>query len=177
MNTVGSKSSKIDAFLKLIVCASLISASGSVSYYYLAYRPAQDALLLTERMQAERRREELHVGLEKRADQQRIIMDREALEERRAAAAHDRYEACMSAASLSYDNSRASSCKRLAEKAAKDRADCIAKGQLSAEGCKIIHELRDASSACSLPRATLVDLDDQLEKARKRCLEENKAGP
>jgi len=171
MNALGSK---IDALLKIVACASLICASGSASYYYLVYRPAQDALIQTVRL-----REKFHDELEKRAEQQRIIIDRQAIEERQAAerlAAHDRYEACLSAASLSYDRSRASSCKRLVEKAAKDRADCIAKGQLSAEGCKIVHELRDASSACSLPRATLMDLDDQLEKARKRCLEENKAG-
>jgi hypothetical protein len=173
MTSVGSK---IDALLKLVVCGSLISASGSASYYYLAYRPAQDALAQDALMQIERRRSELHEGLEKHAEQQRILMDQQALEERQAAAADDRYGACMSAASLSYDNSRASLCKRLAEKAAKDRADCIAKGKLSAEGCKIIHELRDAPSACSLPRTTLVDLDDQLEKARKRCLEENRTG-
>src|SRR5262249_19740586 len=129
-------------------------------------------------MQAARHREEFRVELEKRAGQQRMIVDQQAFEERQAAerlAARNRYEACMSAASLSYDNSRASSCKHLAEKAAKERADCVAKGQLSAEGCSIIHELRGASSTCLLPRATLEDLENQLEKAQKRCLEESRA--
>jgi hypothetical protein len=165
---------KIDALLKLVACASLICASGSVAYYHLVYLPAQDALALTAR-----RRETFQVELEKRAEQQRIIADQQALEERRdaeRAAARERYDACLSAASLNYDHSLALSCKRLAESAAKARADCIAKGDLSVEGCKIVHELRDGSPTCLLPRPTRVDLDNQLEIAKKRCLEENKAG-
>lgn len=170
-NAVGTK---IDALLKLVACASLICASGSVAYYHLVYLPAQDALALTER-----RRATLQEELEKRAEQQRIIADQQALDERREAerlAARKRYDACVSSASLSYDNSRALLCKRLAESAAKDRTDCIAKGDLSVEGCKIVHELRDPSPTCPLPRSAMADLDNQLAKAQKRCLEENKAG-
>ncbi len=168
MDAVGTK---IDALVKLLACASLICASGSVAWYHLVYLPDQDAAI-----QAERRREALRTELEKRAEQQRNIADQEAVEERRTTEARKRYEACMSAASLSHDNSRASSCKRLADAAAKDRADCIAKGDLSVEGCKIIHELREPSPTCLLPRTTVAELDSQLEKAQKRCLEENKAG-
>ncbi len=168
MNVVGAK---IDALLKLLACASLMCASGSVAWYHLVYLPDQDAV-----MQAERRRETLRTELEKRAEQQRIIVDQQATEERRTTEARKRYDACMSAASLSYDNLRASSCKRQADAAAKDRANCIAKGDLSVEGCNIVHVLRDPSPTCLLPRTMTADFDNQLEKAQKRCLEENKAG-
>jgi hypothetical protein len=168
MDAVGTK---IDALLKLLACASLMCASGSVAWYHLVYLPNQAAA-----MQAERRRETLRTELENRAEQQRNIADQQAVEERRTMEARKRYEACMSAASLSYDNSRASSCKRVADAAAKDRTNCIAKGDLSVEGCNIVHELRDPSPTCLLPRTTIAELDSQLEKAQKRCLEENKAG-
>jgi hypothetical protein len=47
---------------------------------------------------------------------------------------------------------------------------------MSKEVCVSMYSGRDASPSCSLPRALGTDLSDELDKSRKRCLDESRAG-
>ena len=160
----------IDAFVKLSVAASILLASGSVGYYYVVYLPGRDADIAREQ-----KIEKAKADLARQVDQQRREADQRAAEERRAndqAEVKAAYQSCVALADRSYDGMWASTCKRIAEKDAKDRADCVAKGSSFCD----IYKLRDGSPNCALPRALASDLDATHEKSRDRCLQESKSG-
>jgi hypothetical protein len=160
----------VDALVKLSVAASVLLASGSVGYYYVVYLPDRDAGIAREQ-----KLEKAKAELTRHVDQQRREAEQRAADERRAndqAEAKAAYQSCVALADRSYNAMWASTCKRLADKDAKDRADCVAKGSSFCD----IYKQGDGSPSCSLPRVLASDLDTTHEKSRDRCLQESKSG-
>ena len=93
----------------------------------------------------------------------------------RMAAAEQRYQTCLNAATAAHDAAVADNCKSLAEKTAVDRADCLDKLKLPKTYCEASYGARDASPQCALPGAIATVLDANLALARDRCLQESKA--
>jgi hypothetical protein len=87
----------------------------------------------------------------------------------------NRYQACLSRATDNYNASRLAACNRPREKIIKDRDNCIQLG-FSEKVCAMAHVVREASPNCALPRAVALSLDADVEKARDRCLEEDRDG-
>ena len=171
---------KIDALLKLSVIASLLLASSGVGYYYGIYLPGRDAQLDEERVL-----QKVRAYADKRAEQERLASEQREFEQRQAAAkvasekekavAEVRYQTCLKDASFTRDASWAGECKRLADKALQDHADCLTKSNLSQGYCDTAYRSRDASANCTLPVTVATALDGDLNKARNRCLQERKA--
>jgi D-alanyl-D-alanine carboxypeptidase len=169
---------KIDAILKLSVVVSVLLASSSVGYYYLVHLPHRDAQFEPERVL-----ERLRAAAKKRAEQEQLLFEQQAserraaeqqaLEERQALEKANRYEACLSRATDNYNASRLAACNRPREKIIKDRDNCIKLG-FSEKVCAMAHVVREASPNCTLPRAVALSLDADVEKARDRCLKEDR---
>jgi hypothetical protein len=171
---------KVDTFLKLCVAAAMLVASASVAYYYVIYLPQRDV-----RLDRDRR---LEVGLaqyarqaeraKSAAEQSRRDEEKRDAELAQAAAreaSQQRYQNCLRTAEDIYSAFWAAQCKRIADKAAKNLKDCIAQGIADKEQCHSIYS-RDVSPNCVLPRIVGTDISDVLDKSRKRCLDENRAG-
>ena len=168
---------KIDLILKLSVVASVLLASSSAGYYYLVYLPRRDEpqrVLEKFRAAAEKRAEQEQLLFEQRALERRAAEQR-AAEERQALEKANRYQACLARATDSHNASRLAACNRPREKIVKDRDDCIKLG-FAEKVCAMAHVVREASPNCALPRAVALSLDADVEKARDRCLEEDKDG-
>ena len=163
----------MNALFKLSLIASLLVASTGVGYYYAVYLPRRDAELDNERV--------LEATLsyaQKRAAQEQALAQQRELQQRQAAkkaAAETRYQSCLNSASATHDASWTAACKRLAEKAIEDHADCLTKSKLSQGYCDAAYRMRDASPNCVLPVAIATDLDGGLTMARRRCLQEREA--
>jgi hypothetical protein len=106
---------------------------------------------------------------ERRAAEQKAIEQRQALEK------VNRYQACLSRATDSYNASRLAACNRAREKIIKDQDDCFNLG-FSRNVCAMAHVVPEASPNCTLPRTVRLALDAAVEKARDRCVEEDKDG-
>jgi hypothetical protein len=87
-----------------------------------------------------------------------------------------RYESCIRAAENTYSSSYAEECKRVTDKSASDLRECLSLEMLTKASCEAMYGARSSSSDCSLPSAIGSALSDQLEKSRKRCLDESRAG-
>jgi hypothetical protein len=88
----------------------------------------------------------------------------------------NRYEACLSRTTDRYNASRLAACNRPREKTIKDQDDCVKLLGFSRNVCAMAHVVPEASPNCTLPRTVRLALDADLEKARDRCLEEDKDG-
>jgi hypothetical protein len=175
----------VDAFLKISLAVSLLGAAGSVGYYYSVYLPLRDAQLDRDRKldaarsEDSRRAEKARLAAEKLEAEIKSAEEKREAEERQAAereAIQSRYRSCISRAELNYNANWAQSCKRISDKAAKDYKECIS-GTLGKTACDSIYTERNASPTnCSLPRVVGQDINDELDKTRKRCLEESRAG-
>jgi len=169
--------SKIDAILKVSIVVSVVFVSCSVGYYYLVYLPQRDEpqrVLERFRAYAEKRAEQEQLLFEKKASEQRVVEQR-AAEERQALEKANRHQACLSRATDNYNASRLAACNRPREKITKDRDDCVKLG-FSIEVCAMAHVVREPSPNCTLPRSVALALDADVEKARVRCLEEDRVG-
>jgi hypothetical protein len=168
---------KIDAILKLSVVVSVLLASSSVGYYYLVHLPHRDA-----QFEHELALERLRAAAKNHAEQEQLVFDQQA-SERRAAEQQavekqekaNRYQTCLSRATDNYNASRLAACNRPREKVIKDRDDCIKLG-FSERVCAMAHVVREASPNCTLPRVVALSLDADAEKARDRCLEDDRIG-
>jgi hypothetical protein len=159
---------KSDTLLKLSIIASALLASFSVGYYYLVYLPRRDAQLDAERAFERARADAL----------QRMFSEQRASEERQAAekaASPVRYQACLSGANNNYEALWAAACKRLGEQSRKEHDDCTSKN-LGRQFCDVTYAIRDASPKCTLPPEIATDFDADVQKARDRCLQENRSG-
>jgi hypothetical protein len=96
-------------------------------------------------------------------------------EERQALEKANRYQVCLSRATDSYNTSRLAACNRAREKIIKDQDDCFNLG-FSRNVCAMAHLVPEASPNCTLPRTVKLALDADVEKARNRCVEEDKDG-
>jgi hypothetical protein len=164
---------KIDALLKLSVIASLLLASSGVAYYYVVYLPQRDS-----EQDRQSSLQKLRVYEQKRADQERSAAQQRETEQRRAeakASAGLRYQSCVEDARTGHDTSWASACKRLADKVARDRADCLSMPNLPQGYCDAAYSTRDPTAHCTLPGEMAADLDAALSTARNRCLQERNA--
>ena len=171
---------RIDAILKLSVVVSVLLASSSVGYYYLSYLPRRDA-----RFEPERALEQLRAAAQKRAEREQLLLqqqvseqralEQQAAEQRQLREKADRYLACLSHVTDSYNDSRIAACNRLQEKVIKDHDNCIRLG-FRKKVCDLAHPVREQSPNCPLPPATASALDADAEKARDRCRDENGAG-
>jgi hypothetical protein len=164
---------KIDAIVKFTVVASLLMVSSAAGYYYAVYLPQRDAQIDDERQQEKTRAE-----ARKRAEHERSVTQQKETEHRQAAAkgtAERHYQTCLNSAGVAHAASWATACKRLADKAAAQHADCLAKSKLSAGYCNAAYKTRDGSAHCTLPVAISTDLDGDLNSARKHCLREREA--
>jgi len=171
---------KIDAALKVSIVVSVLLASSSVGYYYLVYLPQRDAQFEPQRMlerfraAAEKRAEQELLLFEQKVSKQRAV-EQKAVEERQALEKANRYEACLSRATDVYNTSRLAACNRPREKIIKDQDDCVQLG-FSRKVCAMAHIVPEASPNCTLPRTVTLALDADVEKARNRCLQEDRAG-
>jgi hypothetical protein len=197
---------KIDAILKFSILASVLLACCSVGYHYLAYLPrrnvqiepqgaledfrfagasaqtitrvnTEQASKKTKRKPA--RRSEQHAEQEPPLFEQKVseqpASEQKAIEQRQALEKADRYQACLSRATDSYNASRLASCNRPRQKIIKDQDDCFNLG-FSREVCAMAHVVPEASPNCTLPRTVKLALDADVQKARDRCVEEDKDG-
>jgi hypothetical protein len=163
----------VNLVLKLSVIVSLLLASSGVGYYYAVYLPRRDAQLDSERAQDKARAD----AERKRADRERQVAEQKKSEQRQAdtKAAEARYQSCVNSATTAHVTSWAVECKRLAEKAAADHAECLSKTRLSKGYCDTAYRMRDGSRNCTLPVKVAADLDGDLNNARNRCARERKA--
>lgn len=167
-------SGKIDAFLKISIAASVILAASSVGYYYVVYLPKRDAQL-----DADKNLDRARAEYARLAEQARVAAEKQSAEQKQAAdrvAVQNRYQICVRTAENIYTTSWASQCKSIAAKSIKQHADCVAQGTLQRSSCDTIYSIADATPTCDLPRIMGKDLDDDLEKARSRCLQESQSG-
>jgi hypothetical protein len=165
---------KIDAFLKLSVALSLLGAAGSVGYYYSVYLPTRDAQL-----DQDRKIESAKSEFARRTEAQARQAEAQAQEDRQAAqkaAIRDRYQTCTRIADMSYNSNWALNCKRLADKQAKDRSECLSGGITQKSACESLYPPRDPGASCSLPRTIAADLDSDQNRAHEMCLRESQAG-
>jgi hypothetical protein len=171
---------KIDAILKLSIVASVLFASSSVGYYYLSYLPHRDA-----RFEPERALQRLRAVAQKRAEQEQLLLEQQvseqrafeqqAAEQRQSQEKADRYQACLTHVTDSYNASRIAACNRLQERVIKNHDTCIRSG-FREKVCNLAYVVHEPSPNCQLPRAIASNLDAEAEKARDRCLEENRVG-
>jgi CRISPR/Cas system-associated exonuclease Cas4 (RecB family) len=163
----------INALFKLSIIVALLVASSGVAYYYAVYLPRRDAQLDEVRAV-----EQAHAADDLRARQEQLAFEQKQAEQRQAemkAGAETRYQTCIDAAGVTHDTTWAAECKRLAEKAQQDHADCLAKSKLSQQYCDTAYRSRDGSSNCTLPLKVATEVDGGLIKARNRCAQERKA--
>ncbi len=170
---------KIDAILKLSIVTSVLLASSSVGYHYLVYLPLRDAQFEPQRVL-----ERFRAVTEKRAEQELLLFEQQVSKQRaaeqnvaekqRALEKANRYEACLSRATDGYNASRLAACNRPREKMIKDQDNCVNLG-FSRNVCAMAHVVPEASPNCPLPRTVTLALDADAEKARNRCVEENRA--
>jgi hypothetical protein len=97
------------------------------------------------------------------------------VEERQALEKTNRYQACLSRVTDNYNASRLTVCNQPQEKTIKDHDDCIKLG-FSKKVCDMAHVVSEASPNCTLPRAVALALDADVEKARRRCLDQDGLG-
>jgi hypothetical protein len=125
------------------------------------------------------RRSEQHADREPPLFEQKVSeqpsSEQKAIEQRQALEKADRYQACLSRATGSYNASRLAACNRTREKIIKDQDDCFNLG-FSREVCAMAHVIPEASPKCALPRSVKIGLDADVEKARDLCVEEDKDG-
>jgi hypothetical protein len=172
---------KNNAILKISIVASVLLASSGIGYYYLVYLPQREVQFEPQRVlerfraAAENRaacaKQELSLFEQKVSDQraaeQKVIEKRQALEKA------NRYQACLSRATDSYNTSRLAACNRTREKIVKDQDDCVNLG-FSRNVCAMAHVIPETSPNCRLPRTVALALDAGVEIARDRCLEEDR---
>jgi hypothetical protein len=84
-------------------------------------------------------------------------------------AADRQYRACLDGAVVIHDNAHAAECKRLAERADSDRANCLAKLNLPKIYCDASYGPRDPAATCTLPDEVATVIDAELSHARFRC--------
>jgi hypothetical protein len=154
----------------------LLLAVAGGGYYYAVYAPpvaAPDNARALEQARAEAL---------KRVAQQRLLAQQQEQEQRAAAqrqaakaAAQAAYQACLTSAAATRNASQAAECKRLADKTAADRADCLGKLKLPQAYCGASYPARDAAPDCTLPAEIATVLDAAVERARYRCERESKA--
>jgi hypothetical protein len=172
---------KNNAILKISIVASVLLASFGVGYYYLVYLPQREVQFEPQRVlerfraAAEKRagRAEQELSLfEQKVSEQRVA-EQKVAEERQALQKANRYQACLSRATDSYNTSRLAPCNRPREKIIKDQDDCVKLG-FSRNVCTMAHVIPEASPNCGLPRTVALALDAGVEIARDRCLEEDR---
>jgi hypothetical protein len=172
---------KNNAILKISIVASVLLASFGVGYYYLVYLPQREVQFEPQRVlerfraAAEKRagRAEQELSLfEQKVSEQRVA-EQKVAEERQALQKANRYQACLSRATDSYNTSRLAACNRPREKIIKDQDDCVKLG-FSRNVCTMAHVIPEASRNCGLPRTVALALDAGVEIARDRCLEEDR---
>jgi len=84
-------------------------------------------------------------------------------------AADRQYRACVADAVAIHDTAHAAECKRLAEQADSDRANCLAKLNLPKIYCDASYSPRDATPDCTLPDQIGSVIDAEFARARLRC--------
>lgn len=164
---------KIHALLKFSVAASLLLVSAGAGYYYAFNSPRRDAQLDSERTLVQ-----LRTYGQKRAEQDRLASEQRELERRQGverAAAEGRYQTCLNNASVTHDASWTTECKRLAEKAREDHAQCLSNSKLPRGYCDAAYRTRDESPNCTLPVRIATALDGEFDSTRKRCLRAREA--
>jgi hypothetical protein len=163
----------MNALLKLSVIVALLIGSSGVAYYYAVYLPRRDAQIGQQRaLEQARVVEDVRVRHEQLAFEQK---QSEALQAEVKAGADNRYQTCVEGAGAAHDASWAAECKRLAEKAQQDHADCLAKSKLSLQYCDTAYRSRDGAPNCTLPLKVATEIDGGLTRARNRCVQERKA--
>jgi hypothetical protein len=164
----------IDSLLKISIAASVLIASGSISYYYMRYLPERDAQIENERKlenartEYARQVEQSRAAAEKTADIERQAADKEATQ--------TRYKICLKNADSNYSFAWADQCRKIADAAQKNRSECISKSTTDKSSCDLIYPKVDFNPDCSLNRAIGNDLNDQLQKSHERCLQESRLG-
>jgi hypothetical protein len=93
----------------------------------------------------------------------------------KARAVHEKELVCLEKAKRSHENAWADQCRRVAEKGAEGRQECISTGDTK-ENCENIWQV-DPSPNCELPRGVRRKLISELEDSREQCREERRAAP
>jgi hypothetical protein len=172
----------VDAFLKLSVAVSLLGAAGSVGYYYSIYLPGRDAQLDRDRKQEAARAEYSRQAEQARLREAEIrsAEEKRETEERQAAALEAvqlRYRGCVRSAEDNYSANWARECKKTVDTAAAKYKQCFSEKPTEKSWCDTLYSDRNLSPTnCALPRVVAQDITEVLDKGRKRCLDESRAG-
>ncbi|WGR91842.1 hypothetical protein MTX26_15885 [Bradyrhizobium sp. ISRA443] len=174
----------VDTFLKISVAVSLLGAAGSVGYYYAVYLPARDAQmdrdrkLESARAEYARQAEQNRIAAERRDAEARQAAERREEEDRQAAAreaTQAKYRNCLRNAREDYSANWAQACKRIYDNAVRGNKDCLSAGTAKST-CDLIYSTKNYSPDCTLSRLVGTDIEDTWDKAKKRCLDESRAG-
>lgn len=163
----------MNTLFKLSLIVSLLLVSSGVAFYYAVYLPRRDAQLDNER-----ELEKAQADARNSVAQQRSLAKQKKSEQRQAEAkvgAEAHYQTCLNRANVTYATSWAAECKRLAEKAVADRAECLTQPKLPKGYCDAAYRPRDASPNCILPPKVATALDGDLSEGRNRCQRERQA--
>ena len=163
----------MNTLFKLSLIASLLLASSGVAFYYAVYLPRRDVQLDNER-----KLEQALADARTRVAQQRSLAKQKKSEQRQAEAkvgAEAHYQTCLNRANVTHAASWAAECKRLAEKAVADHAECLTQPKLPKGYCDAAYRPRDASPNCILPPKVATALDGDLSEGRNRCQRERQA--
>jgi hypothetical protein len=163
----------MNTLFKLSLIVSLLLASSGVAFYYAIYLPRRDAQLDNER-----KLEKAQADARKRVAQERSIAEQTKSEQRQAdamAGAEAHYQTCLNRANVTHATSWEVECKRLAEKALADHAECLTKPKLPKGYCDAAYRPRDGTPNCILPPKVATGLDGDLSEARNRCQRERRA--
>ncbi len=144
-----------DAILKLCLALAALMAGGGVGFYYGIYLPSQDIHRQTQAM-------------EHRQAQVRQETDALAEQAKRAKAAQNAFEDCVSTAQLTYKNHWAAACRaqHAADVAAYD--DCADDFFSTQAGCQRKHPIRPERD-CALTTQMAERLVAERREARQQC--------
>jgi hypothetical protein len=159
------------AVIKLGMIASLLvaAAAGGGNYYGIAVPERERA------REAERQLDQARADAARRAARLAAEHDAQRGLGPQQAAAETGYQACLAAAGAVHESSWSAQCQRLADENARDRADCLAKLNLSKAYCDASYPARDGSAQCVLPEDLATVIDAALARARNRCIREREA--
>jgi hypothetical protein len=171
---------QLEAILKMLALAAVTTAGLSVGYYYVVLLPQRDA-----RLEQQRINEQVRIEAQTQANHERIEQEKRMEEIRKRnteiqrreerAAAQRRYDVCILRAEKSYQSEWVSECRRISQTSQKSYDKCIKEGT-SKEVCKLVRGQPTDNINCSLPRTIANELEATMEKAKDRCLQENRAG-
>ena len=150
-----ARSALVDQVLKVSIAVAILCAGLGVGYYFAFFLPQKEAQARADAAAA--------AAAQAKAQQ-------DAATKRTAA-----YNTCVTTAQTSYHADWNSNCSMKADEQENNYRNCLAQPYGSPEQCRGAYPELDRMD-CSLPMVIANSLNDQLDKAKARCLDQAKSG-